>query len=655
MNIALWQPSPEEQEKTLLTSFTKKIQDRYALPDCKYSTLHQWSIDYPELFWKEVWSDCEVRFSVSWSKVMSKSKFGEMIGTESSRWFEGARLNFAENLLAQGKDENEALCFVGENGSTSSLSYEELRNLVAQCASGLKKLGVLKNDRVAAVVPNCLEAVIGMLATASLGAIWSSCSPDFGINGIYDRLGQISPKILITVNGYYYNGKEHDCLLKIRKIVSRIASIEMVLIVPFTGKNIEFQGNEQAWEKILDSSAGTINFAQLPFDHPLYILYSSGTTGLPKSIVHGAGGTMLKHLTEHRYHSDVHPGDRMFFFTTCGWMMWNWLVSGLASGATLILYDGAPGFPDIGRMWRLIDEKQITHFGTSPKFLGAVSKAGYSPKLNNQLDSLRVILSTGSPLPVDLFSWVYTEVSYVPLMSISGGTDIAGCFMGGNPNLPVFPEEIQCKSLGMNTLAYNSEGESLVCEKGELVCATPFPSMPIYFWNDSDGIKYQKAYFEKYPGVWTHGDFIEINERGGIIVYGRSDTVLNPGGVRIGTAEIYRPVEKMKEIEDSIVVAQSWGTDVRIVLFVVLRDGALLDENLVTKIKTVIRSDTTPRHVPACILAIPDVPRTISGKKVEKAVLQTIKGEDIENTSALANPESLEYFSKLREVLRKKD
>ena len=653
MPTALWQPSPEEQEKTLLTRFSKKVQERYELSDCEYSTLHQWSIDYPELFWEEVWRDCEVRSSAEWSKVMSKSKFSEKIGTEPSGWFEGARLNFAENLLAQGNDENEALCFIGENGSTSSLSYEKLRNAVAQCASGLKSLGVSKNDRVAAVMPNCPEAVIGMLATASLGAIWSSCSPDFGINGINDRLGQISPKILITVNAYHYNGKEHDCLLKIREIVSRIPSIESVFIVPFTETTIKFQGNEQAWGKLLNSSAGTVNFAQLPFDHPLYILYSSGTTGLPKSIVHGAGGTLLKHLTEHRYHADVHPGDRMFFFTTCGWMMWNWLVSGLASGATLILYDGAPGFPDIGRMWRLIDEQQITHFGTSPKFLGAVSKTGYSPKQNHQLESLRAILSTGSPLPADLFSWVYAEVAYVPLMSVAGGTDIAGCFMGGNPNLPVYSEELQCKSLGMNTLAYNSDGESVVCEKGELVCADPFPSMPIYFWNDADGKKYHKAYFEKFPGVWTHGDFIEITERGGIIVYGRSDTVLNPGGVRIGTAEIYRPVEEMQEVEDSLVVAQPWESDVRIVLFVVLRDGIRLDENLVAKIKTVIRSDTTPRHVPARILAIPDVPRTISGKKVEKAALQTIKGEDIENTSALANPGSLEHFSKLSEELRK--
>ena len=652
MSTPLWQPSPEEKEKTLLTRFSHKIQEKYDLPNIEYSTLHQWSIEFPELFWEEVWRDCDVRSSVTWSKVMSKSGFSAKIGTESSGWFEGARMNFAENLLAQGEAENEALCFIGEDGTTSSLSYAGLRKAVAQCASGLKALGITENDRVAAVIPNCPEAIIGMLATASLGAIWSSCSPDFGINGIYDRLGQISPKILITVNAYNYNGKEHDCLIKIRKITQRIPSIESVFVVAFTGTPTVLQDKEQAWPELLDPSAGKLKFAQLPFDHPLYILYSSGTTGLPKSIVHGAGGTLLKHLTEHRYHADVQPSDRMFFFTTCGWMMWNWLVSGLASGATLILYDGAPGFPDIGRMWRLIDDQRITHFGTSPKFLGAVNKAGYSPKANHRLDSLRAILSTGSPLPADLFSWVYKEVASVVLMSVAGGTDIVGCFMGGNPNLPVYSEELQCKSLGMNILAYNTEGKSVVCEKGELVCATPFPSTPIYFWNDKEAKKYHQAYFEQFSGVWTHGDFIEITERGGVVIFGRSDTVLNPGGVRIGTSEIYRPVEEMPEILDSLVVAQPWESDVRIVLFVVLRDGLQLDAELVAKIKNTIRKDTTPRHIPARILEIPDVPRTISGKKVEKAALQTIKNENVENTAALANPESLEYFSNLREELK---
>ncbi|MBC8258390.1 MAG: acetoacetate--CoA ligase [SAR324 cluster bacterium] len=651
MSTALWQPSPEEQEKTLLTKFTKKIKERYNLPDCKYSTLHDWSIEHPEQFWEEVWHDCKVRSSEAWVKVMSKSAFSPEVGTESSGWFEGARLNFAENLL-QGEDENEALCFVGENAATQSLNYAELRTAVMQCAAGMKAQGVSTGDRVAAVIPNCPEAIIAMLATASLGAIWSSCSPDFGINGINDRLGQISPKILITVNAYYYNGKEHDCYLKIREVTQRIPSIKSVYVVPFTGTSMVLEEKELPWSKLLDTKATAIKYAQLPFDHPLYILFSSGTTGLPKSIVHGAGGTLLKHLTEHRYHADVQPGDRLFYFTTCGWMMWNWLVSGLASGATLILYDGAPTFPDVGRMWRFVDEQKITHFGTSPKFLAAVKNADYSPKENHQLDSLRVILSTGSPLPADLFSWIYEEVASVALMSVAGGTDIVGCFMGGNPNLPVYSEELQCKSLGMNTLAYNPDGKSVVEEKGELVCATPFPSMPIYFWNDEDGKKYHQAYFEKFSGVWTHGDFIEVTERGGVIIYGRSDTVLNPGGVRIGTSEVYRPVEEMREVMDSLVIAQSWKSDVRIVLFVVLAEGLKLDADLTAKIKAAVRQDTTPRHVPERIFAVPEVPRTISGKKVEKAVLQTINKEKVENTAALANPESLDYFSKLVEELK---
>ena len=651
MSLPLWQPSQEEKGKTLLTHFSNKIQQKYNLQDIEYSSLHQWSIDFPELFWEEVWRDCEVRCSVPWNNVMNKTGFSEKIGTESSGWFTGTRLNFAENLLAQGQSEQEALCFIGEDSSKHSLSYADLRKKVTQCASGLKALGVTENDRVAGVLPNCPEAIIGMLAAASLGAIWSSCSPDFGINGIYDRLGQISPKVLITVNAYKYNGKEHQCLYKIREISQRISSIEDVFIVEFTETPMELQGKEKHWEDLLDASAPPLKFVQLPFDHPLYILYSSGTTGLPKSIVHGAGGTLLKHLTEHRYHADVQPRDRLFYYTTCGWMMWNWLVSGLASGATLILYDGAPGFPDMGRMWRLIDDQRITHFGTSPMFLSAVNKAGYSPKDNHQLDSLRAILSTGSPLPADLFTWVYEEVASVPLMSGSGGTDIVGYFMGGNPNLPVYSEELQCKSLGMNILAYNTEGQSVVCEKGELVCVTPFPSTPIYFWNDKAGEKYHQAYFEKFPGVWTHGDFIEITERGGVIVFGRSDTVLNPGGVRIGTSEIYRPVEEMSEILDSLVVAQPWENDVRIVLFVVLREGLQLDAELVKKIKVAVRLDNTPRHVPSLILAIPEVPRTISGKKVEKAALQTIKNEIVGNISTLANPESLDYFSKLSEEL----
>ncbi|MBG56509.1 MAG: acetoacetate--CoA ligase [Deltaproteobacteria bacterium] len=652
MPTPLWKPNSSEKRKTLLTKFSKNIQAKYNLPDFKYSTLHQWSIDFPEFFWEEVWKDNEVMASKSWSTVMGNDLFNVRNDSKRSAWFDGARMNYAENLLQKNNDEIEALSFIAENGKTFSMNYAELKSAVSQCASGMKAIGVSKMDRVAAVIPNCPEAIIGFLAASSIGAIWSSCSPDFGIKGINDRLGQISPKIIITINAYHYNGIEHDSLGKIREVAKLIPSIEEVYVVPFTEAEIEFKGQEKPWTELMDYSAIVTTFAQLPFDHPLYILYSSGTTGVPKSIVHGAGGCLLKHLTEHRYHSNINPGDRVFYFTTCGWMMWNWLVSSLASGATIILYDGAPTFPDFGRMWKLIDDQKITHFGTSPKFLSAVKKSGYSPKNNNKLNSLKAILSTGSPLPGNLFSWIYEEVAYVPVMSIAGGTDIVGCFMGGNPNLPVYSEELQCKSLGMNTLAFDAAGKSVECEKGELVCATPFPSMPLYFWKDNNGEKYHNAYFEKFPSVWTHGDFIEITERGGVIVYGRSDTVLNPGGVRIGTSEIYRPVEEMSEIEDSIVVGQSWENDIRILLFVVLKKGITLDDELISKIKATIRNDTSTRHVPSLIFEIQDIPRTISGKKVEKAVLETIKGENIENISAIANPESLSIFTILREELK---
>ena len=643
MPMPLWTPNPDWIAETNLTRFSEAMQAKHGLADTEYATLHRWSTEHPEQFWEAVWEDAGVVASEPYTEVLGEWKF------PGTKWFSGARLNFAENLLAKGEEARDAICFVGEDGTRRVLSYAELRQAVAQCASGLRNAGVGEGDRVAAVVANCPEAVIGMLATNSLGAIWSSCSPDFGINGIHDRLGQISPKVLITVNAYHYNGKEHDCLGKVREVALRIPSIQTRVAVPFTTTPINLEGNEVAWADFLDSTATTPEFAQLPFSQPSFILYSSGTTGLPKSIVHGAGGTLLKHLTEHLYHSDVRPGDRVFYFTTCGWMMWNWLVSGLASGATLILYDGAPTFPDMGRLWRLVEDDRITHFGTSPKFLGAVQKSGYVPRGQHDLSSLRAIMSTGSTLPEELFEWVYREVAdHMPLMSIAGGTDLVGCLMAGNPNLPVYSGEIQAKGIGMGTEAFTPEGEPVVGEKGELVCTTPFPSMPVFFWNDEDGSKYRKAYFERFPQVWAHGDFVEVTERGGVIVYGRSDTVLNPGGVRIGTAEVYRPVEAMDEIVDSLVVGQPWEDDVRVVLFVLLREGTALDDDLEQRIRQNIRTYATPRHVPARILLIPDVPRTISGKKVEKAVLQVLQGETVENTAALANPESLDTFRHLR-------
>ena len=647
MPTPLWTPGLDWIAATHLTRFSQAMQARHGLADTDYATLHRWSVEHLEQFWAAVWEDAGVVASKPYTEVLGEWKF------PGSQWFSGAKLNFAENLLAKGEDKQDAIRFVGEEGTRRVLTYVELRQAVAQCASGLRNAGVVAGERVAAVVANSPEAVIGMLAATSLGAIWSSCSPDFGISGIHDRLGQISPKVLITVNAYHYNGKEHDCLGKVREVAAQISSLQTLVAVPFTSTPMNLQENEVAWSDFLDASATTPEFSQFPFSQPSFILYSSGTTGLPKSIVHGTGGTLLKHLSEHRYHSDVHPGDRLFYYTTCGWMMWNWLVSGLASAATLILYDGAPSFPDMGRLWRLIEDERITHFGISPKFLGTVQKSGYVPRGQHDLSSLRSLMSTGSTLPEELFEWVYQDVAdQMPLMSISGGTDLVGCFMLGNPNLPVYSGEIQCKALSMGTEAFTPEGQSTVGEKGELVCTTPFPSMPVFFWNDEDGAKYRKAYFERFPNVWTHGDFIEITEHGGVIVHGRSDTVLNPGGVRIGTAEIYRPVEAMAEVVDSLVVGQPWEEDVRVVLFVVLQEETALEADLEQRIRQQIRTYATPRHVPARILTIPDVPRTISGKKVEKAVLQVLQGEVVENTAALANPESLDTFRQLRDDLR---
>ena len=647
MPTPLWTPGLDWIAATHLTRFSQAMQARHGLADTDYATLHRWSVEHLEQFWAAVWEDAGVVASEPYTEVLGEWKF------PGSQWFSGAKLNFAENLLAKGEDKQDAIRFVGEEGTRRVLTYVELRQAVAQCASGLRNAGVVAGERVAAVVANSPEAVVGMLAATSLGAIWSSCSPAFGISGIHDRLGQISPKVLITVNAYHYNGKEHDCLGKVREVAAQISSLQTLVAVPFTSTPMNLQENEVAWSDFLDASATTPKFSQFPFSQPSFILYSSGTTGLPKSIVHGTGGTLLKHLSEHRYHSDVHPGDRLFYYTTCGWMMWNWLVSGLASAATLILYDGAPSFPDMGRLWRLIEDERITHFGISPKFLGTVQKSGYVPRGQHDLSSLRSLMSTGSTLPEELFEWVYQDVAdQMPLMSISGGTDLVGCFMLGNPNLPVYSGEIQCKALSMGTEAFTPEGQSTVGEKGELVCTTPFPSMPVFFWNDEDGAKYRKAYFERFPNVWTHGDFIEITERGGVIVHGRSDTVLNPGGVRIGTAEIYRPVEAMAEVVDSLVVGQPWEEDVRVVLFVVLQEETALEADLEQRIRQQIRTYATPRHVPARILTIPDVPRTISGKKVEKAVLQVLQGEVVENTAALANPESLDTFRQLRDDLR---
>jgi acetoacetyl-CoA synthetase len=507
-------------------------------------------------------------------------------------------------------------------------------------------------------MPNVPETIVAMLAATSLGAVWSSCSPDFGINGVMDRFGQIEPRVLFACDGYHYNGKLIDSLPRVREISTQISSIEKLVIVPILNRadpaalNIDDIHNALHYANIQVSEATPpLSFAQLPFDHPLYIMYSSGTTGAPKCIVHSAGGTLIQHLKEHLLHVDLKPEDTLFYFTTCGWMMWNWLVSGLATGTTLVLYDGSPFAPEPSALIDMIDEENISVFGTSAKYIAALEKEGIKPRETHQLDKLKTILSTGSPLSHESFRYVYRDIkSDICLSSISGGTDIVSCFVLGNPCLPVYEGELQCLGLGMAVAIWNDEGQSVVEEKGELVCTKPFPSCPIYFWNDPDKEKFHDAYFATYPNIWAHGDYGEITANGGIVIHGRSDAVLNPGGVRIGTAEIYRQVEKIDAVLDSICIGQNWDDDVRVVLFVVLRGGVCLDDELIQTIRTTIRADTTPRHVPAKIIQVADIPRTISGKIVELAVRKVVHGEAVKNTDALANPEALQYFADLPEL-----
>ncbi|HRD33694.1 MAG TPA: acetoacetate--CoA ligase [Rhodocyclaceae bacterium] len=639
----LWQPSPERIAAASITHFARAAEQRWkrSLPD--QASLHAWSIGETEEFWTSVWD------------------FGEVIGERGAtiladgermpgaRWFPDARLNFARNLL-RCRDEHDALVFWGEDKVKNRMSHGELYREVARFAAALRELGVVAGDRVAAYMPNLPETVVAMLAAASIGAIFTSASPDFGLQGVVDRFGQTEPKVLIAADGYFYNGKIVDSLGKLAEIVGQLPSLQRVVVVPYVHKAHDLKAIRHARmyaDFVAPHHARTeIEFAALSFDHPLYVMYSSGTTGVPKCIVHCAGGALLQHIKEHRLHADVRAGDRLFYFTTCGWMMWNWLVSGLAAGATLMLYDGSPFVGHGTILFDYAEAEAITHFGTSAKFIDAIAKIDLKPRETYRLDALRAVMSTGSPLAPEGFEYVYREIkSDLQLSSISGGTDIISCFVLGSPVLPVWQGEIQCKGLGMAVEVFDEQGRPVVGEKGELVCTRPFPVMPIGFWGDPDGARYRAAYFERFDNIWCHGDFCEVTPHGGLIIHGRSDATLNPGGVRIGTAEIYRQVEKLEAVLESIVIGQDWEGDVRVVLFVKLRDGVPLDDDLLARIRKTIRDNTTPRHVPARILQVADIPRTKSGKIVELAVRNVVHGQPVKNVEALANPEALAHFA----------
>ena len=640
MNEPLWTPSPERVAASNLTAFAVQARTRHGAPQGDYAALWRWSVDEREAFWLALAEFAGVIWERGSAPVLQHRD--RMPGCI---WFEDTRLNFAENLLAR-RDEHPALIFVNERGSRRELSFLELHAEVARIAAGLRELGLRPGDRVAGYLPNLPEAVVAMLATASVGAVWTSCSPDFGINGVLDRFGQIEPRVLFTADGYYYAGKTLDSITPIRGVLEKLPSVERVVVVPYLESGAATLDLPQAIAYGDFGRAGApLQFERVPFASPLYVMYSSGTTGVPKCIVHGVGGTLLQHRKEHLLHCDLQPEDRLFFFTTCGWMMWNWLASGLAGGNTIVLYDGSPFAPDRDVLWRLAERERITHFGTSPKYLAALDKDGGAPARDFDLPALRTVMSTGSPLAPEQFEFVYRNVKPdVHLASISGGTDIISCFALGNPWVPVFRGELQCAGLGMQTEVFDDQGRPVREQQGELVCSAPFPSMPIGFWNDPDGKRYHAAYFERFQDVWHHGDFALQTEHGGFVILGRSDAVLNPGGVRIGTAEIYRQVEKLEEILESIAIGQDWEQDVRVVLFVRLRPHVTLDAALEKRIRDVIRSNTTPRHVPARIVAVPDIPRTISGKIVELAVRDVVHGRPVKNTDALANPAALEHF-----------
>ena len=647
MNPILWTPTQDQVNTSQMEAFRNQVNSRFNIDLKNYFDLYEWSISNISDFWKAVWGFMAIEFSGDYTQVVDDDS--KMPGAQ---WFNGVKMNFAENLL-RIRSEKPAIHFKGEGQAVQTLSYNELFDEVEKLSSALRKIGIQQGDRVAGFMPNMPETIIAMLATASIGAIWSSSSPDFGIKGVLDRFTQIEPKVLFAANGYYYNGKKFDSLEKLNSILDQLPSVDHVVVTPYTDSNhnISSVKNGILWDNFIDSNPSPLKFEQLPFQHPLYIMYSSGTTGLPKSIVHGAGGTLIQHLKELRLHCNIYPEDTIFYFTTCGWMMWNWLVSNLAIGAAIVLYDGSPFQPNSNAMWDMVDELGITHFGTSAKYIEACRQKGLNPIKTHSLESMRTIFSTGSPLVEESFDYVYNQIKKeIQLASISGGTDIISCFAGGNPTLPVYRGELQSITLGMDVAAYNPEGNAIQNEKGELVCRKAFPSMPIHFWNDPNGEKYHQAYFNVLPGIWYHGDYIEINDHGGVQIFGRSDATLNPGGVRIGTAEIYRVVDTFDEVEDSLVVGQKWKGDERVILFIKLNKKCIFTKNLTKQIKQSIRNNCSPRHVPAIVLETKDIPYTINGKKVEIAVKKIIHGHTVANKDALANPESLDLYQNLNEL-----
>ena len=632
----VWTPSQDQILNSNLKKFTEFVEENTGKHFKSYDELHHFSISNPE-FWRFIIEFCKVEGE--WNGPICE---GENIF--SAKWFPQSKLNFAENML-KNRSDNEALVFRCEDRISETLSFAELYNQVSKTAQHLKELGVTKGDRVAGFLPNFAGSIVAMLATASVGAIWSSCSPDFGEQGVIDRFGQIEPKVLFCVDGYFYNGKTHNCLDKIKSFTARLPSLKQVVIFDYASLSNIIINNSISYQEILENyEAIEIGFERVGFDHPLYIMYSSGTTGVPKCIVHGHGGTLVQHLKEHQLQTNISSGDRVFYFTTCSWMMWNWLVSALGTGATIMLYDGSPTYPDNTVLWQFADEEEFSHFGTSAKYIETLMKDDVNPSAIFKLSNLKVICSTGSPLSAECYDYIYNNVGYVHLASISGGTDIVSCFVLGVPNIPVRRGEIQGAGLGMAVEIWDDSGRVNRGERGELVCTKPFPSRPVKFWNDIDGKKYHAAYFDRFEGVWAHGDFAEQTPDGGYIIYGRSDATLNPGGVRIGTAEIYRQVDRVKEVLESIVIGQIWESDTRIVLFVKLREGINLTETLADTIKKLIKNNCTSRHVPSKILQVEDIPRTKSGKIVEIPVRDIVHGREVKNKEALANPEALEYF-----------